>query len=196
MRAAHCLLAITAGLFSIATPFVAKRVSALPGASGLTAEGQMEGQAPSTGSKPAAAAQAPHRDHNPKHGGQFFMSLDKKHHLEGVLLAPGIFRVYLYDQYTKPLKSEQTKQASGTVQVGDSERAAKIVLKRGMNKETLEASLGNEVKFPVVLTLLLHLPGMKPDAKPELFNFKFAQFTVETGPGGCSPMPGMPNMGC
>jgi hypothetical protein len=46
----------------------------------------------------------------------------------------------------------------------------------------------------VTLTLLLHLPGMEPDAKPELFNFTFAQFTDERGPGTCHPMANMPNM--
>ena len=46
------------------------------------------------------------------------------------------------------------------------------------------------------LTLTLHLPGMEPDAKPELFNFKFAQFSDERGAGSCSPMANMPNMRC
>jgi hypothetical protein len=35
------------------------------------------------------------------------------------------------------------------------------------------------VKFPVDLTLLLHLPGMAPNARPELFNFTFTRFTNE-----------------
>jgi hypothetical protein len=56
--------------------------------------------------------------------------------------------------------------------------------------------LGDFMKFPVSLTLLLHLPGMAPDAKPELFNFTFTQFTDENGPGSCSPMKNMPNMKC
>ena len=41
----------------------------------------------------------------------------------------------------------------------------------------LEANLGNGVKFPVNLTLMLVLLGMGLDAKPELFNFKFTKFT-------------------
>jgi hypothetical protein len=61
-------------------------------------------------------------------------------------------------------------------------------------KETLEANLGNGVKFPVTVTLLLHLPGMEPGAKPELFNFRFTQFTDERGAGNCSPMAKMANM--
>ena len=56
------------------------------------------------------------------------MSLDNIHHLEGVLVPPGTFRVYLYDEYTKPLKTDQMKLASGTIQIGDSEDAPKIPL--------------------------------------------------------------------
>jgi hypothetical protein len=42
---------------------------------------------------PAARPRHPaHFDHNPKHGGIFFMSMDYEHHLEGVLLPPGTFR--------------------------------------------------------------------------------------------------------
>ena len=122
------------------------------------------------------------------------MSLDNVHHLEGILVAPATFRVYLYDDHTKPLKAEETRKASGTVQIGESEDAPKIDLGPGKKKETLEANLGSGVKFPVTLTLLLHLPGMAPDAKPELFNFEFKQFTDERGPGSCHPMANMPNM--
>ncbi len=196
MRASRGVLGLAGGLALIVAPFFAKRVPAIPKMSTLTAPGQMDGQSSSTGSKPATPKQGAHRDHHPKHGGIFFMSSDNKHHLEGVLVAPGTFRVYLYDEYTKPLVAEQTRQASGTVQVGESDDAPKIQLARGMKNETLEANLGSGVKFPATLTLLLHLPGMAPNAKPELFNFKFTTFTVEPAPGGCKPMPDMPDMGC
>jgi hypothetical protein len=92
--------------------------------------------------------------------------------------------------------SRKTWQAGGKVQVGDSDGASKVDLAPGKKKETLEANLGNGVKFPVTLTLLLHLPGMEPDAKPELFNFTFTQITDERGPGSCHPMASMPNMRC
>lgn len=152
---------------------------------------QDQAQAPPADSNAAAPEKGAHMDHKPKHGGTFFMSLDNKHHLEGVLLPPGTFRVYLYDDHTKPLKAEQTRLASGTVQIGDSEDAPKIDLAPGKKKETLEANLGGSVKFPTSLTLLLRLPGMAPDAKPELFNFTFTGFTNERGPGTCTPMPSM-----
>ncbi len=183
MRTIRGVLAAGMGLALLAVctaPFFAKAVAA-------TQKNTGAGSAPEQGA---------HMDHHSKHGGTFFMSLDNAHHLEGVLLPPGTFRVYLYDDHTKPLKAEQTRQASGTVQIGDSEDAPKINLGPGKKKETLEASLGEGVKFPLTLTLLLHLPGMAPDAKPELLNFTFTGFTDENGPGTCSPMNIMPNMRC
>ena len=143
---------------------------------------------------PQGSPEKAHSDHKPKHGGQFFMGMDNEHHLEGVLLPPGTFRVYLYDEYTKPLKAEQVKLASGTIQIGDSEDAPKIPLGPGKKKESLEASIGADPKFPVAVTLLLRLPGMPPDAKPELFNFKFDKFTDENAAGSSAPMGNMPGM--
>jgi hypothetical protein len=174
------------------TAFFASNIPASPKSSNRVQQSPAEGQAAPS----EAPQQGAHMDHKSKHGGTFFMSLDNKHHLEGVLLPKGIFRVYLYDDHTKPLKAEETRQASGTVQIGDSDDAPKIDLAPGKKKETLEADLGEGVKFPVAITLLLRLPGMAPDAKPELFNFNFTQFTDERGPGTCSPMANMPNMRC
>src|SRR5271165_5179838 len=57
------------------------------------------------------AEQKPHSNHNPQHGGVFFMALDNQHHLEGVLLEAGIFKVYLYDAFTKPLSAAEVQQA-------------------------------------------------------------------------------------
>ena len=145
---------------------------------------------------PPQTEERAHMDHKPKHGGLFFMSLDNFHHLEGVILPPATLRIYLYDDHTKPLKAEETRKTSGTVQIGDSDDAPKISFAPGKKKETIEANLGDAVKFPIDLTVLLRLPGMSPDSKPELFNFTFAKFTDEHGPGSCRPMPSMPNMHC
>jgi hypothetical protein len=43
----------------------------------------------------------PHGDHNPKHGGSFFM-VSNNWHLEVTHPAQGVFRLYIYDNYSKP----------------------------------------------------------------------------------------------
>ena len=122
----------------------------------------------------------PHADHNPKHGGTFFMAMNNHHHLEGVLEAPGIFRVYVYDAFTKPLPPDQVKLVSGRVVVGDSENAPEVPLKLSRNGETLEADLGDKGSPPVTLTLLVRFPGMSPEARPELFTFPFDGYSKLT----------------
>ncbi|MBM3264064.1 MAG: hypothetical protein FJY97_11655 [candidate division Zixibacteria bacterium] len=45
----------------------------------------------------------PHGSHEPRYGGIFFMSRDNWHHIEGALPQPGLFRFYLYDNYSLPM---------------------------------------------------------------------------------------------
>jgi len=117
----------------------------------------------------------PHSNHNPQHGGVFFMALDNQHHLEGVLLKPGIFKVYLYDAFTKPLSAADVQQASGSVQVGDSESAPSIPLAMGKDGRTLEAAI-KELKLPVTITLWLRFRNSKLEVKPEVFTFPFSHY--------------------
>ena len=119
----------------------------------------------------------PHGDHNPRHGGVFFMADDNWHHLEGTLLPPHLFRVYFYDDFTRPLS---VTGFSGTVIPTDAEGkpiAEPIPMQPGGAKDgnileaaipsaTLPASVELQVKF-------------KPDDRPRVFDFTFKEFSVE-----------------
>jgi len=65
-----------------------------------------------------------------------------------------------------------------------------------LKKETLDAKLGSGVKFRVSVAQMLPLPSTQQDAKPELFNFKFANFRDERGAGIRHPTTNMLNMRC
>jgi hypothetical protein len=55
-----------------------------------------------------------HGDHTPKHGGIFFMAPDGFHHVEGALASEGgEFRLYLYDNYTRPMDARQFQARIG-----------------------------------------------------------------------------------
>ncbi len=135
---------------------------------------EMPGQSSGLASLPTHGPE--HMDHNPKHGGVFFMALDFKHHLEGTLISPGLFQVYLYDARTQPLDSEKVKEARGTLHWGEFPDPPGIPLKLSEDGSTLVAELDQEIEFPLTLTLLVTLPGNDPDGKPELFNFTFSEY--------------------
>ena len=118
-----------------------------------------------------------HKDHDSKHGGTFFMALDNRHHLEGVLDRPGVFRVYVYDAYTQPVSPEELKQIQAKVIWGASDGAPEIDLKPSADGSCLEAPAPGPIRFPVTLTLLSRLPGTSATSRPELFTFPFSHYS-------------------
>ena len=106
------------------------------------------------------------------------MALDNRHHLEGVLLKSGIFKVYLYDAFTRPLSAMEVQQASGSVQVGESENAMRIPLVVAKDERTLEVAI-KELKLPVTITLSLRFQKSGPQVKPEVFTFPFSHYIAQ-----------------
>ena len=69
----------------------------------------------------ASTSTRPHQDHNPKHGGMFFMAPDNWHHLEGTYPEDGVFRVFLYDNFSEPMNAKEFKGRAVLKEVFDAD---------------------------------------------------------------------------
>ena len=118
----------------------------------------------------------PHGDHNPRHGGQFFMAPDQWHHVEGTRPTPDHFRVYLYDNFTRPIDATPFRaQVAAVDENGEEHDGNRITLAPQENGRFLEAKIAprpNEAPLDLVLWLTLK-------DKPERFDFSFLAVTQE-----------------
>jgi hypothetical protein len=122
-----------------------------------------------------------HGNHNPQHGGQFFMAPDNWHHVEGTFLSTGVFRLYLYDDFTKPLPLDQARQVVArivTKQTFDAttrttkELAAAPLVRNG---RVLEARIG-KLPLPAQMTAKVSFKRGGPE---HVFDFAFDKFSKE-----------------
>ena len=118
-----------------------------------------------------------HGDHNPRHGGQFFMADDNWHHLEGTFVRPSVFRVYFYDDFTRPLAITGFSATFAKTDRDGRDIGAPLTIRPGGTKDrntlemrlpgtTLPASFALRVKF-------------KPDDKERVFDFTFPDYSKE-----------------
>jgi len=124
----------------------------------------------------ASAAMKPHMDHEPKHGGVFFMAPDRTHHLEGVLLPAGTFKVYLFDEYTRPVPA---KGFAAVMTVDGVDDGRKLKLDLDAADGTLCIRDLPMKSFPVDLTVWITFPpraGEPP--RTDLFSFSFDKFSA------------------
>ena len=128
--------------------------------------------------KPRAIAyeRRAHGDHNPRHGGQFFMASDSWHHLEGTYPEPGMFRVFMYDDYTRPAA---VTGMSGRAEID----GRSVALGPSSDGTSLEAHV-DRLAFPAHITAMVKFTAKGQEQR---FDFAFASFTKE--PARAAPTP-------
>jgi hypothetical protein len=136
----------------------------------------------------------PHGNHNPQHGGQFFMASDQWHHIEGTYPAPGRFRLYLYDDFSKPLPTDQARAVRARVVTDETFDAATRTTKEitafplALSSEGsfMDADVG-ALKMPAKMTVKA---VFTPGGPEERFDFTFETLSAEPAPG--APAAGTP----
>lgn len=109
-----------------------------------------------------------HMDHEPKHGGTFFMAPDGRHHLEGAMEG-GAFRVYFYDEFTRPVAASAFGARAEMWRAGSD-----LVRAVGLGVEGEEAfqfvGVPREIGFPVRVKLFV---DFRDGAGEQVFDFEF-----------------------
>ena len=117
----------------------------------------------------------PHGDHNPRHGGQFFMADDQWHHLEGTYPRGGPLRIFFYDDYTRPMAAKGFSANIVFVDNDDKEVGAPVPLKPGRAMNALEVPIkGGTLPLKVKLRA-----QFEPKDKVRTFDFTFKEPTTE-----------------
>jgi hypothetical protein len=146
--------------------------------------------------------QSTHANHNPRHGGMFFMAPDLWHHLEGAYGQDETFRVYLYDDFTRPLAPELARQVSGRVVLKETfdsatrttKELAAAPLALAPGGEYLEARVG-KIKLPAEMTAKVKFTR---DMQEYRFDFTFPEFSTDASvePGAAAlPLFEVPDSG-
>jgi hypothetical protein len=133
-----------------------------------------------------------HGDHNPKHGGIFFMAPDNWHHLEGAYPAAGRFRVYVYDDFSKPLTLGHARNVRGRVvtkevfdpKTGRTRELASTPLVLARNGAFFEARI-DAAALPAKFIAKI---AFKPGDKESRFDFSFPAYTRDV-PASTSALP-------
>ena len=132
-----------------------------------------------------------HGDHNPKHGGVFFMAPDNWHHLEGTYPAPGRFRVYVYDDFSKPLSLAQARKVRGRVvtkeafdpKTGTTRELASTPLVLARNGAFFEARI-EPLALPAKMTAKISFTSEDRESR---FDFAFPAYSRDTPASTSAP---------
>jgi heavy metal-binding protein len=145
---------------------------------GSTTEATEPGRCPDGSPMARKTTARAHGNHNPQHGGQFFMAADNWHHIEGTYLPTGVFRMHLYDDYTKPLpvKDVRTITASLVTKDASGKETATPLVRSG---QYLQARIG---KLPLPAAMYAKVK-FKADAPDSRFDFTFDSYSKEPAAG-------------
>jgi hypothetical protein len=125
-----------------------------------------------------------HGDHNPVHGGQFFMAEDNWHHVEGTYPSAGLFRAFFYDNFKKPLPGKTFSGSLIVVDKSDKELAT-IPLAPSRDGNTLEARIPPQLAtFPLRAKATIKYD---PKAREQPFDFVFTDLSKDPGPAKPAP---------
>jgi hypothetical protein len=135
----------------------------------------------------------PHGDHNPRHGGVFFMARDRWHHLEGTVPELGLFRLHLYDNFTRPMGPAGVSGHLQRVRVNADgmsqlDEAHIPLVSRG---EVLEARVP-DMTLPFEAAAFIRFRPQADGGAPDRFDFHFAR--LSSAPGTPPPAPARPQL--
>lgn len=124
-----------------------------------------------------------HGNHSAQHGGGFFMAADNWHHVEGTYPEEGVFRLFLYDDYTKPLAADKTTQIDARV-ITKSELDSATMTQQDVSVVPLQQVDGApylEAKIdrlvpPVDVAIKVRFAADGPESR---FDFSFPDFTKD-----------------
>jgi Heavy metal binding domain len=134
----------------------------------------------------AARERRAHGDHNPRHGGQFFMASDNFHHLEGTYPRDGVFRVYFYDDFTRPLGRAETSAFVARAVTREVFDPATKTYKEAEAVPLTLAKSGSyfEARVPAALPAQITAKvTFKPGETEHRFDFSFPAVTKEPAAG-------------
>jgi hypothetical protein len=140
------------------------------------------GQCPDGSATVVKYTPRPHGNHNPQHGGQFFMSADNWHHLEAAYPQERVVRIYVYDNYTRPLPGDRMKPVQGRIitrpATGAGVPEASVPLALSDDGQYLEANLDSGV-LPGSIAAKLRL---RADGPEHHFDFTFTELSKAPPP--------------
>jgi hypothetical protein len=125
----------------------------------------------------------PHGNHNPRHGGQFFMAPDNWHHIEGAYPRARTFRLYVYDDYGRPLPPDKLKEIQARIVTSESfdpatrktTELSAFPLRVSRNRGYLEARV-DTTALPAEMTAKVRFGR---DSDEHRFDFTFDALTKE-----------------